>query len=345
MTLRLAVLAVSLPLAACAAGPKLSGRDSTTVPAPAPASTPKEPKRSASHAPPASPSVSPESAEVWSLPVEQVLGVPVRAVALGEGSRVAALADPPYVGDARGLRPLALPASLRPKAGEVDQAGIYFGRDNEPRIMGQRRSEQGESAIYWRHLPNGWRDGREEIGQLGGTTRGALWGVLGGDDPELVCRTGAICIIKRQSGWTTAPAGETQRIVTLQDGALWGLDASGVASIDKQGWRVVLAAPAWSNPRALWATPGEAWVGAHDQLFHAVAATWQASPSPVGEVESFWGTRRDSIWIAGSSGAAHFDGQRWRTLPIRGPLHAVRGRSNGEVWFGGDAGLFRVQAP
>ncbi len=139
--------------------------------------------------------------------VEQVLDVPVTGIALGDGTRIAVLADPPRVGDRRGLHPLPLPSGLRAKPGENERLGIYFGRDNEPRIMGQRQTSAGEAAIYFRHLPNGWRDGREEIGQLGGTTRGALWGVLGGADPELVCRTGAVCIIKRQSGWTTVPRG------------------------------------------------------------------------------------------------------------------------------------------
>src|SRR4051812_13764465 len=36
---------------------------------------------------------------------ERVLSVPVTSIALGEGSRIAVLADVPYVGDARGLRP------------------------------------------------------------------------------------------------------------------------------------------------------------------------------------------------------------------------------------------------
>ncbi|MES1174462.1 MAG: hypothetical protein ABUL62_09035 [Myxococcales bacterium] len=277
--------------------------------------------------------------------LERVLAVPVTAIALGDGTRVAVLADPPYVGDARGLRPLALPAGLRPKAGEVDHAGIYFGRDNEPRIMGQRRTNAGEAAIYWRHLPNGWRDGREEIGQLAGAAPGGLWGVLGGSDPELVCCTGVVCIIKRQSGWTTVPAGNSQRIVTLQYGVLWAVDANGISSIDKHGWAVAIPPPAWREPQALWAVPGEAWVSAQQQLFHYLDGTWQATPSPVGEVSAFWGARRDSIWIAGSAGAAHFDGRGFRTLVLAGPLHAVCGRSDSEVWFGGDAGLFRIRAP
>jgi hypothetical protein len=293
----------------------------------------------------AAPASVPKPLPLSSSAVEQVLSVPVTRIALGDGERIAVLGDPPQVGKGRALHPLPLPSGLRSKPGESEQLGIFFGRDNEPRIMGQRQTKAGEVAVYWRHLPNGWRDGRDEIGQLGGTMRGALWGVLGGADPELVCRTGAVCIIKRTTGWTTVAAGATQRIVSLQGGALWGLDASGIAGIDKHGWAVAIAAPAWSGPKAFWATEGEAWVSADRQLLHFESGKWQAVPSPVGEVYSLWGARRDSIWICGSAGAAHFDGQGFRTIAISGPLHAVLGRSDDEVWFAGDAGLFRTQAP
>ena len=277
------------------------------------------------------------------LKLSQILSVPVSAIALGEGTRIAVLADTPYVGDARGLRPLPLPAMLRPKTGEVDQLGIFFGRDNEPRIMGSRRGEKGERAVYLRHLPNGWRDGREEIGQLGGPAPGGLWGVLGSADPELVCRASATCIIKRNSGWTTAPAGPVTRIVTLQDGVLWGLDAGGISGIDARGWAPAIAAPAWSEPQAFWATRGEAWVSTARELFHHREGTWQTVPSPVGHATSFWGLRSDSVWVVGSACAAHFDGRNFRPIAIAGPLSVVRGRSDAQLWFGGEAGLFRAE--
>jgi len=277
--------------------------------------------------------------------VVQLLSLPVSAIALGEGSRIAVLADTPYVGDARGLRPLPLPAALRPKPSEVDELGIFFGRDNEPRIMGRRRGEAGERAVYLRHLASGWRDGREEIGQLGGATPGGLWGVLGSADPELVCRASAICIIKRTSGWTTVPAGTLRRIVTLQDGVLWGLEPSGISGIDGHGWKLAIVAPAWSEPRALWATHAEAWVSSEAELYHYRDGKWQTVPSPVGRVTSFWGPRPDSVWMVGSAGAAHFDGQRFQLAGIAGPLEVVRGRSDAELWFGGKNGLFRAEPP
>jgi hypothetical protein len=273
----------------------------------------------------------------------QVLSTKVTSIALGEGSRIAVLADPPQVGDARGLLRLPLPASLRAKPGEVDEAGIFFGRDNEPRIMGSRRSSSGESAIYWRHVPSGWRDGRGEIGQLGGTTRGGLWGVLGESDPELVCRSGASCIIKRTTGWMTAPAGPAARVVTLQDGVLWGLDATGIAGIDAHGWSPAIAAPAWSAPRSLWATRGEAWVGTEHELFHFQGGAWARLAAPLSDVAAWWGVRPDSIWFVAQGGVAHFDGHGFRTAAIAGTLRAIRGRSDDEVWLGGDAGLFRVR--
>jgi hypothetical protein len=272
-----------------------------------------------------------------------LLAVPVSAIALGEGTRIAVLTDTPYVGDARGLRPLPLPAVLRPKAAEVDELGIFFGRDNEPRIMGSRQGEKGERAVYLRHLPTGWRDGREEIGQLGSAAAGGLWGVLGSADPELVCRAGAICIIKRNSGWTSVPAGSVKRLVTLQDGQLWGLEASGISSIDAHGWSLSIPSPAWTEPRAFWATRGEAWVSTAAELFHYRDGKWLTVPSPVGVATSFWGTRPDSLWVVGSAGAAHFDGQQFRTVAIAGPLRVVRGRTDAELWFGGEAGLFRAE--
>ena len=157
-TLRAAVLPLAV-LCGCGSTPlasPLSSRVASSASLAAPAV-------SASTPPPAA------SAERdLKLEVVQVLNVPVRWIALGEGTRLAALSDPPQVGDERGLHPLPLPAALRAKAGEVDDARIYFGRDNEPRIMGTRRSAGAESPIYWRHTAAaGWRDGREEIGQLG----------------------------------------------------------------------------------------------------------------------------------------------------------------------------------
>jgi hypothetical protein len=293
-------------------------------------------------APQAPPSPSSQVLPPVEVRFERRLSVPVSSIALGEGSRIAVLGDVPYVGDANGLRPLPFPNALRAKPNERDEVRIFFGRDNEPRVMGARRSDAGESSVYFRHTSNGWKDGREEIGQLGGTTRGALWGVLGSADPELVCRVGSVCIIKRTSGWTTAPAGTAPRRVELLGGVLWGLDATGLANIDARGWVLAIPAPAWSEPRAFWASGKEAWVATDNALFHFRGDAWSQEPTPTSEPRAFWATGASSVWLVGKGGAAHFDGQAWRPLAIPGPLSVIRGRSDAEVWVGGDVGLFRV---
>lgn len=332
-------------LVACAGAPSEAPRTPPAAPTVAVQAPVAAPASASSASAASAASVAPPAAAEPTLPAEvvKVLDVPVTAIGIGEGTRVGVLAEQPYVGDAKGLKAMPLPAGLQPKADDVDRLGIYFGRDNEPRVMGTRTSAAGERAVYWRHLPNGWRDGREEIGQLGGAVPLGLWGVLGSADPELVCRVNSLCIIKRVSGWTLAPAGANARLVVLQEGTLWGLDASGIASIDKRGWATAIAAPSAWAPVAFWATAGEAWVSTASALWHHRDGKWQSVPSPVGPVSALWGARRDSIWIAGAKGAAHYDGERFRALPLSEPLRAVRGRSDREVWFGGSTGLWRVK--
>ncbi len=327
-------------VAACA-----SGRPAPGARPPPPRAAPAPSAASALPPLPLPPARLPTPAAEPALDVEiaQVLNQAVSSIALGEGSRIAVLADPPQVAAGHGWKALPLPASLRRGPSETDHARIFFGRDNEPRIMGARRSQATETAIYWRHTAAGWRDGRDEIGRLGATASGGLWGVLGGEDPELVCRAQSLCIIKRSTGWTTAPAGLAPRIVTLRDGTLWGLDPSGLAAIDARGWSLVVPAPPWSEPQAFWAMDGEAWVSTPRALFHFHAGAWSSLKLPLQDIAAGWGTRPNSIWWVGKGGVAHFDGTAFRTAEVPGPLRTIRGRSDEEVWLGGDSGLFRAR--
>jgi len=343
MATRLTVVLVLVLVLAAGCGSRAT---SPSAPLPASPSAPTVPVPALALAPAPAPVPAPAPAAragLLNLEVVQVLSDAVSSIALGEGSRIAVLSDPPQVGDARGLRRLPLPKALRAKPGEVDDARIFFGRDNEPRIMGTRRSNSDEGPIYWRHVAAGWRDGREEIGQLGGATQGGLWGVLGNTDPELVCRAGSSCIIKRTTGWTTVPAGPAVRFVTLQDGVLWGLDATGIAGIDAHGWSLAIAAPAGAAARSFWATRAEAWLSSERELLHFQSGAWVTLASPLSEVTAWWGTRPDSVWFVGKGGVAHFDGHGLRTAAVPGALRAIQGRSDAEVWLGGDAGLFRAR--
>jgi hypothetical protein len=168
--------------------------------------------------------------------------------------------------------------------------------------------------------------------------------VLGSADPELVCRVNAQCIIKRVSGWTTASAGPVVRRVELIDGILWGLDPSGLANIDTRGWSLSIPAPQWSEPRAFWVDAGEAWVATEHSLVHYRDHAWLELASPISEPTALWGSRADSIWLVGKGGVAHFDGVHWRRLSLEGAFSAVVGRQDGELWFGGETGLFRAHA-
>jgi hypothetical protein len=100
-------------------------------------------------APPSSPAVvtAPTSLPL-EIAVDKVLAVSVSSIALGEGSRIAVLGNEPYVIDIRGARSLPLPNAFRAKPEQREELRIFFGRDNEPRIMGTRRAESGESPVY-----------------------------------------------------------------------------------------------------------------------------------------------------------------------------------------------------
>ncbi|HTA90630.1 MAG TPA: hypothetical protein VK745_13665 [Polyangiaceae bacterium] len=334
----LVLLSLANGCAAVPTSPRLDTTPARTSVAPALA-----PPQSLAALPVAAPLNSAASEPPLQLALRQELAVSVSSIALGDGSRIAVLADPPYIGDARGLHALPLPGSFQPRSNENAELRIFWGRDNEPRIMGTRRSSTGEIPVYLRHTSAGWRDGRDEIGQLGSATRGGLWGVLGSADPELVCRAGAVCIIKRTSGWTLAPAGPASLIVELREGTLWGLDVHGIATIDARGWSLAVPAPTWPRPEAFWAVAAEAWVVAGGELFHYLRGAWTSARAPIAKPAAFWGSRPDSIWLVGEGGVAHFDGRVWRASSSVGSLHAIAGRSDAELWFGGDTGLFRVQ--
>jgi hypothetical protein len=121
------------------------------------------------------------------------------------------------------------------------------------------------------------------------------------------------------------------------------LDDTGLSNIDAHGWSTAMPAPPWREPRAFWATRGEAWVAAAGQLFHFRDQAWSEAPLPIAEPLAFWAARPSSIWVVGTGGAAHFDGQAWRRLAVSGPLSAIVGRADAELWLGGEAGLFRLQ--
>jgi hypothetical protein len=285
-------------------------------------------------------------ATISGLKFELELAAPIRAIALAEPPRVGVLADEPRVRDARGWRSLPLPVALRARAGETEDLGIYFGRDNRLRLMGTRRSSSETTAVYLRWLDTGWRDGRDEIGRLGATKIGGLYGVLGIDDPEVVCRAGDVCIIKRVSGWVTIGAPQNPRLVTIRESKAWSLDEAGVSALEKDAWGTPTG-PKLTAPRSFWTDGDTTWILSDaGRLTHVTRQGTDEEPAPIQHPVSVFGRSSSEVWLAGEGGVALHDGKVWRLVEgAPTGLRVVLARGGDELWFGGTTGLYRLVKP
>jgi hypothetical protein len=265
-------------------------------------------------------------------------------LALGHDGHAATLEDEPWLFDGKGWKELPLPQAVKPPAGSTVHAEIFFGRDNRPRIMGSWTLGSDVGFLYLRYK-NGWQEGHREIGSLANRPHNALFGVLGHDDPEVVCKVDGQCIIKRLTGWTIFQSGsEVPRVVVAQKSA-WALYPDRIAEVGDKGWNALTPLP-FQKPRGLWASPGKRlFVTADDSIFHQRNDSWVARESPVAQPTSLWGTTDSDVWVVGNDGAGHFDGQDWRKVAgVTGPLSNVLGRDD-EVWLAGDAGVWRATGP
>jgi hypothetical protein len=266
----------------------------------------------------------------------------VHSLALGE-PRVAALGDDPFLFENGTFRKVALPAKLRPAAGQRDEGRIFFGRDDRMRIMGIRFRETGREQLYLRHRDGEWKIERNEIAKLRDPPPEGMWGVLGHADPEVVCKIGDECIIKRRTGWKMIPAGKTSPRVELHAGVAYALREDGVERLEGDKRWVPLGAPApFKGPGGVSPIGDELWVSepATGTLFHLRDGKWASEPSPVGAPHGLFAASRTDVWLAGDAGLAHYDGATWsRVAGPTGPLAEVQGRE-GEVWAAGQTGVW-----
>lgn len=221
-------------------------------------------------------------------------------------------------------------------------ATIFFGRDNQPRLMGQRADAKG--PLYLRHKPKGWTLEPSELGGLASATT-PLYGILGYDDPEIVCAVGSFCLVKSLRGWKRMPGADREEQFFLTPEGVY-LERDGqLHRLEEVTWKPLMkAAPGVRG--VCQRAPKRLWFITKEQLFSADVERGDAVESarvPVGEATALLCESDGSVWVVGTLGAALFDGQRWlRVDGIEGSLRAIV-RGHGDVLMGGDRGLFRVR--
>lgn len=348
-----AARAIALATALCAAcsGERSraeSAPPSTPAPAPLapePAPAPAEVDAGATTPDGGAADAGPDFAEVNLGTPKRVLEGAVKSIAIGEKGRVAVLADVPQLLIAGAWKRIELPERYRAKQGERDATRIFFGRDNLPRLMGARTASDGSvSSVYLRWRGGAWQTARSEIGKLGRGEPGGLYGVLGHADPEVVCKQGMLCIIKRRTGWTTLdePAPGERPYVELFGEHARVLTGSRVIRLDGARWKP-LAKLGSDDATGMWTDGERPWVAhaSSSELSRWNGEAWSRSPAPIAGPRRFWGKPGD-VWLVGDGGAAHHDGKAWRRVAgVAGPLRVVAGGEK-RVLLGGDAGLLEL---
>ena len=273
---------------------------------------------------------------------ERALDVPIRSIAAGK-QRVAALGErgQAFLFDGAGWQPIPIPDRLWRRAGVLS---VYLGRDDRPRVMGYRETDQGQYPVYLRYK-DGWRTQYDEIARLGGERPGRLYGELGWDDPEVVCRDDEPCIAKRVTGWTAIENPGYSRM-RLAGGQVWAWGAWGTAHLAGTTWVSLPPGLPASAILDVWGpVPEEAWalLGAgKERLWRYSSGRWTPTYPPLDTPRALWGPEDDTVWLVGEDGIARFKQGSWqRVRGVQAALDCIIGRSSGEVWVGGTTGLWR----
>jgi hypothetical protein len=273
--------------------------------------------------------------------LERVLDTPCRALALDQEPYVAALGDDVVtVLDKRGKHEEKLPEGLR---GPQVSVGVFFGRDYRVRIAGTAHTPQGDEVRYYRSLPGGLRPALDELGPLGKPGAPGLVALLGTTDPEIVCRPGLSCLLKRVSGWAKASAPAGLERVGLSLGAGWGLAGTTLYRLEKD-WAPVAAPGPWRHADDAFVREQRACVVEHDasRLHHFDGAAWHSAAAPVAGPRSVWGGA-ESLWIGGDGGVVSLDAGAFRQLKGVAHVAQVLGRSDDDVWLCSSDGVYRVR--
>lgn len=270
--------------------------------------------------------------------VERLLDASVTSIAVGKPPKLAAFGTSAYIfaGDAWVERPLP------PLPQEEIDAAIFFGRDDQPRLLGVRRDAQGNaSPLYLRHKRVGWRPEPSELGALAGVDA-PLYGILGHNDPEIVCAVGAFCLVKRLSGWKRIDAREApERFFFTSQGAYVARDST-LLLLDDASWTPV--APVTEPVVGVCHDgPERLWVLTPNKLLHRTGTDPPEVLSvPVGMATAL-ACAPGQLWITGSDGVALRVGDEW--LHLEGVPGAVTTLAIGHdaVLLGGERGLYAAR--
>ncbi len=291
----------------------------------------------------------------WNAPLsfERVLQVPVLSIGLGRAPWAAILSEQPWLYDGKGWAEIPIASRLRRGSTQGERVGVFFGRDDKPRIMGARLETATDAAhAKWRAVYLRWRNGvwqrdPNEIGRLGGGPEAGLYGVVGIEDPELVCKVANACIAKRRTGWQTLPASAELARAWFSNAGVYVLDSSGMMRLEPKGF----ARLAWDfagrgKETGFCADGAGMWVSAasQDALYRQENEHWTRHTSPVRSPAALWASAANDVWVVGADGVGHFDGVRWmRVASLSEKLEHVAGRSPNDVWLGGPTGLWHGQ--
>lgn len=334
------LLVPALTSSSCAPAPRgaaatPAAADTATVGAASTEPSPPEAPNSAAPAqspPAASP---PTLGELELKDVKRVLESPVHSLGFGKKGRAAALGTDAYMDSGRGFEKLTAPVSVS------EHVQIYFGRDNMPRIMGYA----GTEGVYGRWRKQTWQRGLDEIGRLGAGSS-PFFGVLGYADPEVVCRVGEVCLVKRLTGWKTVnPPPGTPQVVLLSGSVAWAFDRTALYRLhDDKEWRKLDGVPSLTDATALAGGDDNLWVGSGGGVLHHFdGKAWSQRVAPTGSIRGML-TEDKVLWVVGDDGALFFDGAAWKRVKgVQGPLSIAARDEDGALWFAGKSGVWKAQ--
>ncbi len=341
---RRAVIGIALSLAGCGASagaPSASGSPSSPPATPVRSEAAPTASVEPTHAPPSvTPRAEPRPPAKLPFAFTRIEATPVFSAAVGKPPKVAFLArGEAFVFSGKGLERLPAPETRAPEL----SVEIFFGRDDQPRLMGHRPAGGRVEPYYRRYKAGRFQQEPSELGPLG-APEGALYGVLGHADPEVVCRPRQFCLVKRTTGWGRAPAHDEPVRVALSGGTAWALHPDRIERLERDQWVKVEPERAFHEPLSLFAdAPGSLFVveASSDAIARLANGRWQIMPSPLRGPRSVWGSSATDVWVVGAGGAAHFDGTVWSVVPgVPGPLEQVI-HSPPDLWLAGESGVFR----